>query len=86
MTDTVSPGRPPAPVRQATAAELAPAWNRLRWAAWFYAAAWAIHTGDHLRRGLNTVSSQVTVLGLTAAVLQVVAIVLVLRRNRYAPI
>ena len=85
MTDTVAPLHGPRPTRRATAAGMAPAWSRLRWAAWFYALAWAIHTADHLRRGLGVVSSQVTVLGLSAAVLQVVAIVLVLRRNRYAP-
>ena len=70
-----------------------PAWTRdvrgakaLRYAAAFYAAAWAIHTGDHLVRGFGAVTTQVTVLGTTAAVLQVVAIAMVFTRHRLAPI
>jgi hypothetical protein len=59
--------------------------KRLRWAAWFYAFAWVVHTGDHLRRGLGAVSVEVNVLGTVAAVLQIAAVVLVLRNHRWGP-
>jgi hypothetical protein len=58
----------------------------LRYAAWFYAIAWAVHTGDHLRRGLGSVTTQVSTLGTTAAILQIVAIVMVLIGSRAAPL
>lgn len=57
----------------------------LRYAAMFYLLAWAVHTGDHLRRGLDVVTAEVTVIGTAAAVLQLVAIAGVLRRRRWAP-
>ena len=40
----------------------------LRYAAAFYLVAWAVHTGDHLRRGTSVVTSEVLVLGSGAAV------------------
>lgn len=58
----------------------------LTYAAWFYAAGWLIHTGDHFRRGLDVVTTQVLVLGSVAAVLQLVAIGAVLARHRLAPL
>ena len=58
----------------------------LRYAAWFYGIAWAVHTGDHLRRGFSAITTEVNVLGTTAAILQVAAIVLVFRRHWLAPI
>jgi hypothetical protein len=58
----------------------------LQYAAWFYAIAWAVHTGDHLRRGLGSVTTQVSTLGTTAAVLQIGAIILVLTHHRAAPL
>jgi hypothetical protein len=58
----------------------------LRFAAWFYAVAWAVHTGDHLRRGFSSITSEVTVLGTATAILQIAAIVLVLTHNRWAPL
>ena len=58
----------------------------LRWAAVLYGAAWLIHTGDHLRRGTDVVTSQVHALGTAAALLQLVAIGLVLARHRIAPV
>jgi hypothetical protein len=58
----------------------------LRFAAWFYAIAWAVHTGDHLRRGFSSITSEVTILGTTTAVLQIAAIALVLTHNRWAPL
>ena len=63
--------------------------NRARvlwYAALFYLAAWAIHTGDHIRRGLGTVTPEVSTLGTIAAVAQLVAIAAVLGRLRIAPL
>ena len=57
----------------------------LRYAAVFYLVAWAVHTGDHLRRGLGVVTAEVSTLGSAAAVLQLVAIAAVLTRRRWAP-
>jgi hypothetical protein len=58
----------------------------LWYAAAFYTAAWAIHTGDHLRRGLGAVSVEVAVLGSVAAVLQLLAVSAVFLRWRWAAI
>ena len=62
------------------------AWRWLRSAAVFYLVAWAVHTGDHIRRGLDVVSTEVSVLGIIAAVLQVVSIAAVLLNRRWAPV
>jgi hypothetical protein len=56
----------------------------LRYAAVLYALAWAVHSGDHIRRGLGTVSNEVGVLGGAAAVLQLIAVVAVFARSRWA--
>jgi hypothetical protein len=58
----------------------------LWYAAAFYLVAWAIHTGDHLRRGLGVVSTEVAVLGSVAAVLQLLAVSAVFLRWRGAAI
>jgi hypothetical protein len=58
----------------------------LWYAAAFYLVAWAIHTGDHLRRGLGVVSVEVAVLGSVAAVLQLLAVSAVFLRWRWAAI
>jgi hypothetical protein len=58
----------------------------LTWAAWIFLLAWAVHTGDHLRRGMDTVTTQVSALGTTAGLLQLVAIAFVLMRQRAAPV
>lgn len=63
-----------------------PAERLLRYSALFYLFAWAVHTGDHIRRGLDVVTTQVSVLGTAAAVLQIAAIVAVLLHARWAPI
>jgi hypothetical protein len=55
-------------------------------AAILYGAAFIVHTGDHLRRGLGTVSIGVVVLGTVAGAFQVVAIGAVLTRHRLAPL
>ncbi|MDQ1396026.1 MAG: hypothetical protein QOG64_1285 [Acidimicrobiaceae bacterium] len=58
----------------------------LEYTAGLYAVAWVVHTGDHLRRGLDVVTTQVAVLGSVAAVLQLAAVALVFLRFRWAPI
>jgi hypothetical protein len=58
----------------------------LRYAAVFYAAAWAVHTGDHLRRGLGVLTTEVAVVGTVAAVLQLTAVAGVLTRRTWAPV
>jgi hypothetical protein len=58
----------------------------LRLTAYGYAVAWAVHTGDHLRRGLGTVTVEVAALGSAAAVLQLAAVVAVVRRAPWAPV
>jgi hypothetical protein len=58
----------------------------LRYAAVLYGAVFLIHTGDHLRRGFDVVTTQVVVLGSAASIFQVAAIGLVLARHRLAPI
>ena len=57
----------------------------LLYAAVFYAVAFAVHTGDHVRRGLDVETTAVLVAGRSASVLQVGAIVLVFIRHRLAP-
>jgi hypothetical protein len=60
---------------------------RVLWyAALFYLAAWAVHTGDHIRRGLGTVTPEVSTLGSIAAFAQLVAVAAVLGRHRLAPL
>jgi hypothetical protein len=58
----------------------------LRYAAAFYALAWAVHTGDHVGRGTGVVTTEVAVLGATAAVLQLAAVAAVFARWRWAPL
>jgi hypothetical protein len=58
----------------------------LRYAAVFYALAWAVHTGDHLRRGTGVVTTEVLVAGATVAVLQLGAVAAVFARWRWAPL
>jgi hypothetical protein len=58
-----------------------------RYAAFFYLVAWALHTGDHIRRGLGVVTIEVSVLGGVAAVLQVLAVLAAISmRWRWAPL
>jgi len=60
--------------------------GRPRAAAVCYLVAWAVHTGDHLRRGLGVVSAEVTAAGTAGAVFQLMAIAAVLSRRRWAPV
>jgi hypothetical protein len=80
MSDTV--GRRPEAARWPSG----PGARALRWAAIFYAAAWVIHTADHLRRGTGVVTKEVLVLGTLAGVFQVVAIGATLTGHRLAPL
>jgi len=57
----------------------------LRWAAAAYAIAWAIHTGDHIRRGTGVVTTEVFVTGAVAAILQLSGVAAVFLRSPWAP-
>src|SRR5438445_11956875 len=84
MTETLKAA--PTPLR------LAPApWfdNRqvarlLRYAAILYAVAWAVHTGDHLRRGVGVETVEVTTLGGITAIAQLLVVATVFLRWRWA--
>jgi hypothetical protein len=58
---------------------------RLRWAAAFFAVALAVHTADHLRRGIDVVPAAVFIAGMIQGVAAVVAVILVFRGSRWAP-
>ena len=58
----------------------------LRWAAAAYALVWAIHTGDHIRRGTGIVTTEVLVAGSVAAILQLSGVAAVFLRWRWAPL
>lgn len=58
----------------------------LRLGALLYAAGLVLHTADHYRRGVDTVTAQVQWLGTLGLVLGVAAIVLVLLRHPRAPL
>jgi len=57
----------------------------LRWAAGVYALALALHTFDHLRRGLDASPTAVLWAGNLSTLLGVAAIVLVFSGHRWAP-
>lgn len=57
----------------------------LRQAAWVYAAGLALHTADHLIRGAGSVTTLVTTTGAVTTTAGVVAIGLVLMRDRRGP-
>jgi hypothetical protein len=58
----------------------------LRYAAVVFLAALLLHGADHLRRGFDVVTRTVSVAGNVQLVLAVVAVVLVFRRHRLAPL
>jgi hypothetical protein len=58
----------------------------LQYAAAAYAVAWAIHTGDHVRRGLGVVTTEVAVLGNVAAVVQLAVVATVFLHWRWAAV
>lgn len=57
----------------------------LRRAAWVYAAGLALHTADHLIRGTDTVTLWVKAAGAVTTTAGIVAIALVLMRDRRGP-
>lgn len=69
----------------ATAAEH-PDDRLLRWAVTFFAVAVLLHNGDHLRRGGDSVSTDVFWVGSSAILLEVGIVVLVFHRHRLAPL
>ena len=60
--------------------------RRLRVSAVVFALAVAVHGADHVRRGVDAVTAVVRGAGATQAVLVAVAVVLVFRRHRLAPL
>ncbi len=58
----------------------------LRWAAWSFLGAAVLHNGDHFRRGVNTVSTQLFWVGSLGMVISAVTIYLVLSGHRTAPL
>ncbi|MFI9405910.1 hypothetical protein [Nocardia sp. NPDC052316] len=63
-----------------------PAHTRLRWATAVFAVALLTHGADHLRRGMDTISSTVMALGTVQFVLALATIVLVCTGHRRAPL
>jgi hypothetical protein len=59
--------------------------SRLRWAAIFFAIALTLHTADHLRRGMDVVPPAVMTAGMIQGVAAAITVVLVFRRNPWAP-
>ena len=57
----------------------------LRYAALFYATGLALHTADHIRRGVDAVTPQVLWLGNISTLLGVTTVVLVLLGRRLGP-
>jgi hypothetical protein len=60
--------------------------QRLRWIAVAFLVAVAAHGADHVRRGLNVVTAQVTWAGSIQFLLAVITVVLVYRRHPWAPL
>lgn len=60
--------------------------RHLRLAAMFFAAAVLVHNGDHLRRGGDSVASDVFVLGTLGIILEVSVVALVLMGHRLGPL
>ena len=86
MTETLKAAR--APLRAAPAPWFADrhAARLLRYAAVFYAVAWAVHTGDHVRRGLGVETVEVSTVGGITAVAQLLVVATVFLRWRWAAV
>ena len=67
-----------------TSDERADRW--LRWAATFFVLAVLFHNSDHLRRGSDTLSTDVFVAGNLAMIVEVRVVVLVFMRHRWAAV
>ncbi|MEA2670638.1 MAG: hypothetical protein QOG45_858 [Chloroflexota bacterium] len=85
MTETL---KARAPLRTAPAPWFADrqAARLLRCAAVVYAVAWAVHTGDHVRRGLGVETVEVLTLGSITAVAQLLVVATVFLRWRWAAV
>ncbi|MEV6274481.1 hypothetical protein [Nocardia sp. NPDC051832] len=59
--------------------------TQLRWATAIFAVALVVHGYDHLRRGMDTISSTVMALGAIQMLAAVVTIALVFTAHRWAP-
>ena len=86
MTETLKAAR--APLRGAPAPWLADqqAARLLRYAAVFYAVAWVVHTGDHVRRGLGVETVEVSTVGGITAIAQLLVVATVFLRWRWAAV
>lgn len=62
-----------------------PAYRPLRYAAIAYAVGFALHTADHLRRGLDSLTPQVLWAGNVSSLIAITAIVVALVGHRLAP-
>lgn len=61
-------------------------WDRvLRWSATAFASAVALHSADHLRRGMESLPPAVMIAGITQAILAAATVVLVFIGSRWAP-
>ena len=60
--------------------------QRLRWIAVVFLVAVTVHGADHMRRGLDVDTTQVTWAGSIQFLLAVIAVVLVYRRHPWAPL
>lgn len=60
--------------------------QQLRWVTIIFTAALIVHGADHLRRGMNAISSTVMALGTVQQILALTTIVLVYRAHRWAPL
>lgn len=61
-----------------------PVFSQLRWVTALFAVALLVHGADHLRRGMDTLSSTVMALGTMQFVLAVATVVLVFTGHRWA--
>jgi Na+/proline symporter len=60
--------------------------QRLRWIAVVFLVAVAVHGADHMRRGMDVVTTQVMWAGAIQFLLAVITVVLVFRRHPWAPL
>jgi hypothetical protein len=58
----------------------------LKYAALLYALGLALHTADHVRRGLDVISTEVQVAGYLSTAVGIVTVALILAGNRHGPL
>ncbi len=59
--------------------------TKLKWAAVLYALGLALHTADHVRRGLDVITPEVLWAGNISTLVGVITVALVLTGSRYGP-